>query len=96
MAGYDLFEILSEVLVQRDGRVAQLGFKKDFGDGPPAANLCSDNRQGPMILLNDNFYTLLYLGEHGMEIAGHFGFAHVHRCHHSNYGPSGGRYSRCG
>jgi len=73
MAGDDLFKILAEVFVESHCRVPLFGFAKDFGDWPPAAILCPDDGDGPVILLDDDLDALLHPGQHGMEIASHLG-----------------------
>jgi hypothetical protein len=37
MAGDDFFQVVAEVFIQRDGRIALLGLTQDIGDGPSAA-----------------------------------------------------------
>jgi hypothetical protein len=84
MAGDDLFQIPAEVLVKRHLGVALTGFAQDFGDRPAAALLGPQNGDWPVILFNDDFYALLYFGQHGAKIARHVSFAHVD-CGHRRY-----------
>lgn len=86
MAGNDVFQIFSEFFVEGHGGVSFFGLSKDFCDGASTPALRPQYRDGPMILLDDNLNALLDFGQHGMEIASHFGFAHVKTFHGPHYG----------
>ncbi|MCX6603362.1 MAG: hypothetical protein NTV52_07200 [Acidobacteria bacterium] len=68
------------------GRVALIGFAKDFGDGPSAPLLSTKDRDGSVILLNDDIYTLRHASQHGTKIARYLGCAHGYGCHCFHYG----------
>lgn len=42
---------------------------------------CAQHSDRPVILLDYDFDALLHLGQHGMELASHFRFAPMDRCH---------------
>jgi len=74
MAGDDRLETLSEVGIERNGGVALPRLPEDLRDRPPAAMRRTDYGHGTMILLHDHLDAFLDPGQHGMDVAGEFGF----------------------
>jgi hypothetical protein len=62
MAGDYLFKIPAEFIVESNIRIPLLSFAKNIGNRSPTAILRPKHSNGPVVLLDDHFDTLLYLG----------------------------------
>ena len=81
MTFYDFFEILTEVLVQRDMRTVGLRRCDAFVDRTSMKFRRLDQGQGCGISLNDDLSTLAHLFQYRVQIARQFGFANVELRH---------------